>query len=163
MACQEIKYALHDEMIEVYYSPSVQNGIKQFIKQDFCLVIIGFAYPESENMELLKLIHQVKPIPILILSSKSGCENHIAAFKAGAHGYLEKPYNLEECLAQAKSLIELHIQLYKTKDSCYELTFGSELRIAPLNRKVPSVCRSFSPGRQAIKKRKSRVPSLLAY
>ena len=96
--CKEIKYALQNETTDVYYALSARDGIEQFTQHRFCLVIMDILLSEVNGMELLKTIRQVKPIPVLVLSSKPGSEERIAALKTGAHGYVEKPYQLEECL-----------------------------------------------------------------
>lgn len=132
----EIKYALQNENIEVYYSSSVGDGIEQLVRYRFSLVIMGIVLPEIEKIKVLKMIRQIKPIPVLVLSSKADCTDRITAFKAGAHGYLRKPYNLEECLAHAKSLIELHMQLRMAERPCHALIFNSELIINPVDRKT---------------------------
>lgn len=77
---------------------------------------------EADGIELLKLIRQIKPIPILVLSSKPGSEDRIAAFRAGAHGYVEKPYDLEECIAHAQFLMEIYAQLHTSESRSY--TYG---------------------------------------
>ena len=46
-----------------------------------------------------------------MLSSKTGSGDRLAALKAGAHGYLEKTYQLEECLAHAQSLMGLYAKI----------------------------------------------------
>lgn len=91
---------------------------------------------ETDGMELLKLIRRIKPIPILVLSSKPGSEERIAALRAGAHGYMEKPYELDECLAHAQSLMELYAQLHTSEGRCYTLAFGMDLIIDPVRRQV---------------------------
>lgn len=83
-------------------------------------------------MELLKMLQLFKPIPILVLSSKPGSEDRIAVLKAGAHGYVKKPYDLEECLAHAQSLMELYAQLHTSESRYYTLAFGMDLIIDPV-------------------------------
>lgn len=129
--CREIKYSLQNETTEVYYALSVRDGINQLTKRLFCLVIMDILLSEADGIDLLKLIRQIKPIPILVLSSKPGSEDRIAALKAGAHGYVEKPYDLEECLAHAQFLMELYAQLH-TSERCYTLAFGMDLIIDPV-------------------------------
>lgn len=130
--CREIKYSLQNETTEVYYALSVRDGINQLTKRLFCLVIMDILLSEADGIELLKLIRQIKPIPILVLSSKPGSEDRIAALKAGAHGYVEKPYDLGECLAHAQSLMELYAQLHTSESRCYTLAFGMDLIIDPV-------------------------------
>lgn len=101
----EIKCVLQNKNIDVHYASSAHEGIKLLTKHCFCLVIMDIIQSEVDGLELLKMIHQIKSIPILVLSSEKDAERRIAVFRAGAHGYLEKPYDVEECLAQAQALM----------------------------------------------------------
>lgn len=134
--CKEIKYALQNETTEVCYALSAHEGLQYLTKCCFCLVIMDILLSEADGIKLLKIIRQIKPIPILVLSSKPGNEERIAAFKAGAHGYVEKPYELEKCLAHAQSLIELYAQLHISESRCYTLAFGMDLIIDPIKHQV---------------------------
>lgn len=116
---------------DVYYALSAHDGIEQLTKHQFCLVIMDIVLSETDGMDLLKLICQIKPVPILVLSSKPGSGDRLAALKAGAHGYLEKPYQLEECLAHAQSLMGLYSKLHISDSRCYTLAFGMDLIIDP--------------------------------
>ncbi|WP_455437596.1 response regulator transcription factor [Hungatella hathewayi] len=135
-SCRQIKYALQDSTTDVYYALSVSEGMKQFMKQEYCLVIVDIVLAEADGRELLKVMRRAKTIPILVLSSKAGIENRISAYQAGAHAYLEKPYELEECLAQAESLMALYVGLKPQKEQCYTLVFGVDLIIDPDRREV---------------------------
>lgn len=120
----------------MYYTVSVFEGIKRFIEQDYCLVIIDIVLSEVDGQELLKIMRKTKTIPILVLSSKQGVETRLSSYRAGAHAYMEKPYDLEECLAQAKALIDLYINLKVPKSRCFTLAFGMDLVIDPERRIV---------------------------
>ena len=101
--CKEIAESLQNEATEAIYALSAPDAMEKLTRQHFCLVIMGIQLSETDGMRLLKIIREIKPIPILILSSTASSAERIAALKAGAHGYLEKPYQLEECLAHAQS------------------------------------------------------------
>lgn len=130
--CKEIKYALQSETTDAYYALSVQEGFELFTKQHFCLVIMDILLSETDGVKLLKSLKQAKPTPILVLSSSSGSKDKVAAFRAGANGYLDKPYELEECLAHAQSLMQLYLDLHTTEKRCYTLAFGMDLIIDPV-------------------------------
>ena len=132
VVCKEIKYALQNETTDVYYALSIHDGIEQLTNHHFCLVIMEIHLSEGDGMELLKILQLFKPIPILVISSKTGSEERITALKAGAHGYMEKPYDLEECLAHAQALMQLYTQLHTTESRCYTLAFGMDLIIDPV-------------------------------
>lgn len=134
--CRQIKYALQNSSTDVYYALSVAEGIKCFMEQEYCLVIMDIGLSETDGQELIKMMRKVKTIPILVLSSKLGQEVKMSAYQAGAHAYLEKPYELEECLVQAETLMDLYINLKTPKSHCYTLAFGMNLMIDPERRIV---------------------------
>lgn len=130
--CKEIKYALQSETTDAYYALSVKQGFEMFTKQHFCLVIMDIILSETDGVELLQTIRQTKPVPILVLSSKADTNDKVSALRAGANAYLHKPYELEECLAHAQSLMELYTDLHTTESRCYTLAFGMDLVIDPV-------------------------------
>lgn len=134
--CRQIKYALQNATTDVYYAFSVVEGIRHFMEHDYCLVIMDIALSEADGQELLKIMRRAKTIPILVLSSKPGRETKLSAYQAGAHVYMEKPYELEECLAQAEALMDLYVNLKSPEERSYTLAFGMDLLIDPDSRIV---------------------------
>lgn len=130
--CRQIKYSLQNETTEVYYALSVRDGLNRFMEQRYCLVIMDIVLSEADGNELLTIMRQAKPTPILVLSSKPGDEQKLKAYRAGAHAYLEKPYELGECLAQANALMQLYVELADQEKRCYTLAFGMDLIIDPI-------------------------------
>lgn len=129
--CKEIKYSLQNETTDVYYALSAVDGFSQFAKHQFCLVIMDTQLSETDGVLLLEKMRRMNPMPILVLSSKTSSEARIEALKAGATGYMEKPYALEECLAHAQSLIRLYADIGPISDRHYTLAFGMDLVIDP--------------------------------
>lgn len=135
--CREIKYALQDDRTtDVYYALSASEALEIFLKHRFCLVIMDVRLAETDGLELLRIMRQAKTIPILVLSGKASPSERAALLQAGANVYLEKPYELEECLAQAESLMELYIKANPEEGRCYTLAFGMDLIIDPVCRQA---------------------------
>lgn len=135
--CREIKYALQDDRTtDVYYALSASEALEIFLKHRFCLVIMDVRLAETDGLELLRIMRQAKTLPILVLSAKTSSSERAALLQAGANVYLEKPYELEECLAQAESLMELYIKANPVESRCYTLAFGLDLIIDPTRRQV---------------------------
>lgn len=130
--CKEIKYALQSETTEVYYALSAKNGFEQFANHQFCLVIMDIQLSTTDGVTLLKRFRDLKPMPILILSSKNNSEDKVEALQAGANAWISKPYKLEECLANAQSLMRLYGDLHTTESRHYTLAFGMDLVIDPV-------------------------------
>ena len=129
--CKEIKYALQSETMDVHYALSAAEGFSLFAKHQFCLVIMDINLSQTDGMLLLEKMRKMNPIPILVLSSTNGTTDRIEALKAGAAGYMEKPYALEECLAHAQSLIQLYTDIGPIANRHYTLAFGMDLMIDP--------------------------------
>lgn len=129
--CKEIKYSLQSETTDAYYALSAADGFSQFAKHQFCLVIMDIQLSETDGLSLLEQFRKLKPMPILVLSAKNSREDRIGALKAGAVGYMQKPYELEECLAHAQSLIKLYSDIGSVSNRRYTLAFGMDLVIDP--------------------------------
>ncbi len=130
--CREIKYSLQNETTDVYYAISTRDGFEQFSKHQFCLVIMDIQLSTTDGITLLKRFRDLKPMPILVLSSKSSSEDRIEALQAGANAWISKPYELEECLANAQSLMRLYGDLHTIESRHYTLAFGMDLIIDPV-------------------------------
>lgn len=129
--CRELKSALDDEETEVYYALSTGEALCIFAKRNFCLVIIDIQLPEYNGYEILKILRQAKTIPIMVLSANVNVSERTAILQAGANVYLEKPYDLKELLAQARSLIDLCTAANPLENHYYTLAFGTDLIIDP--------------------------------
>ena len=79
---------------------------------------------------------KTKSIPIIALTLKLSLPEKITLFHAGANTCLEKPVNIELCIAQANSLIHLYLNAKETDRNTYPLIFGEELIINPIYRHV---------------------------
>ena len=106
-SCKRIKYALQeqDDDIDAYYTLSVVEAIDCLVKGNYHLVILDLSLSESDGLRLLGVIRELRPMPILALSSKNSAEQTVQAFSLGADDVLKKPYELEECLARAQNLL----------------------------------------------------------
>lgn len=80
--CREIKYALQNATTDAYYACSVSDGIKRFMEQEYCLVIMDIALAEADGQELLKIMRYTKTTPVLVLSSKPGRETKMSTYQA---------------------------------------------------------------------------------
>ena len=137
ITCKEIKYALQSEVTDVYYANSAKDGMEQLAKHRYCLVIMDVLLSETDGLSLLKMINQTNPIPVLVLTSSPEHSKKLSALKAGASSYMKKPFKLDECLAQAQSLMQLHSsKVTDPNQRYYTLAFGMDLIISPLQRRV---------------------------
>lgn len=135
-AAQTIKHTLTSPNTEILCMSSMAEALQTFIKTEFCLIILDAGISAEDDHKLLKAMRKARTTPILILSSQSCHVERLKVFQAGAHAYIGEPYSLEECLAQAQSLMELYCDLKPQQEICYTLAFGKDLVIDPATRKV---------------------------
>lgn len=135
-ATQTIKHNLTSPNTEILCVSSMAEALQTFIKTEFCLIILDAGISAEDDHKLLKAMRKARTTPILILSSQSCHVERLKVFQAGAHAYIGEPYSLEECLAQAQSLMELYCDLKPQQEICYTLAFGKDLIIDPAARKV---------------------------
>lgn len=128
--------SFQNSQTEVISAFSMQEALQQFMKHDFCLIILDAAISMEEDYRLLKLMRKSKTSPILVLSSHSGHTKRLEFLQAGAHAYIGKPFTFEECLVQAQSLMQLYMASHPTTNICYTLAFGQNLTIDPISRQV---------------------------
>lgn len=133
---QAICDSLLDDVTDTCCMTSAIEALADYMKNEYCLVILDIQSADTNNIELLRTIRNTKHTPILVLTDSLSPEDTITLFHAGADACLEKPVNISVCVAQAHALI----QLYFDSDSRYEnhsaISFGSELIISPRYRQV---------------------------
>lgn len=134
-ACQFIQENMQNGLTDVCYVMSEIEALDIFTKSDCCLAIINIELSRISDLEILRTFREAKPVPIIVLTTKPTPADRIALFQAGANAYWEKPLNLDVCVAQANSLIQLYLE--QTESRIYRpLIFGTELIIDPTYRQV---------------------------
>lgn len=120
----------------VYVASTVQEATPYLTDQRLCLVILDAEISQQDNHVLLRSIKKLKTTPILILSSQPGHTQRLETLQAGAHAYMGTPYTMEECLAQAQSLMQIYVDSHPQKHTYFTLAFGDDLVIDPSTRQV---------------------------
>ena len=85
--------------VETSNNPHNALEIAKSLKNTFDLIIVDYRMPVMNGAELVAKIRQLpkyKKIPILMLSSETDKEKKIEAKKAGATGWIKKPFQLDK-------------------------------------------------------------------
>ena len=133
---EDIRNHLIDAGAEVVCAYTLREALTQFMIHDFVLVILDAYLSATDDHSLLKAMRSAKKMPILILSSDTNHTERIHLFQAGANAYMGKPYTLEECMAQAHSLMQLYVETAPQGKLCYTLAFSNDLLIDPETRQA---------------------------
>lgn len=167
--CKEIKYNVDIETTEAYYTLTVRERFAELVGKDYDLVILNVCFPETDGMELLKALRELRPMPILILSTSAALADKVEAFNTGADDYLTKPFETEECFARVYALQRRFQELNPLKTRDYSivahggLVMKRDTRQALLSGRPPtSGFPIFSPGRKGGKSFRVYHETLLA-
>lgn len=133
---QAVCDSMQDDLTEVCRMPSSAEALASYIKQDYCLVILDMQLADIDSMELLKTMRNAEHTPILVIAKSLTPEEIVTLLRTGADTCLEKPLNIDVCVAQANALMQLYIDSDINHGHHQLIIRGSELVISPRYRQV---------------------------
>jgi DNA-binding response OmpR family regulator len=69
------------------------------------LVILDWMLPRLDGLEVLRLLRQSAPTPVLMLTARSEETDRVVGLEAGADDYLTKPFSMRELVARVRALL----------------------------------------------------------
>ncbi|MBL4936801.1 response regulator transcription factor [Clostridium sp. YIM B02515] len=95
------------------------SGLNEIKENNYDLVILDVMLPNIDGFDILRIIQDIKDIPVLLVSAKKEEIDKIKGLSLGADDYITKPFSPGELVARVKS----HIQNYERLKSKFK---GSE-------------------------------------
>jgi DNA-binding response OmpR family regulator len=111
-----IKEHLEKEGYGISWASTGKEGLEDFKKGNFNLVMIDIMIPEMDGFSLCKNIRWISEVPILIVSAKQTDLDKVKGLKLGADDYITKPFSLIEISAR----VEAHLRRHRKKDNSSE-------------------------------------------
>jgi ligand-binding sensor domain-containing protein/signal transduction histidine kinase/DNA-binding response OmpR family regulator len=93
-----------------------QEGIDIALSKLPDLIITDIVMPGKDGIELCRTLKsdiRVSHVPILLLTARTGVEEHIEGIDTGADAYLSKPFNIRLLFTQVRQLIDSRRKLYR--------------------------------------------------
>lgn len=136
--CKAIKYALTEYGISAYYTLSIVDGIERMMRHNYELVILDISLSETDGFQLLRVMRQMRNVPILVLSSQGSIEHKERVYQMGADDFMEKPLDLRECLLRAQALLRRYNAAAVALNSqrCYTIVNFENMVIDPHTRRA---------------------------
>lgn len=134
--CQAICDNMRDSFTEVCCVTSTEEALASYMKQDYHLVVLDIQCADVDVITMLRTMRNAKHTPILVLTVPLTPEGILSLFHAGADTYLEKPLNVDVCIAQANALIKRYIDAEINHEHYKPVVYGTELIISPRYRQV---------------------------
>jgi UDP-3-O-[3-hydroxymyristoyl] N-acetylglucosamine deacetylase len=105
--CSTVAGILKDEGYPSAEFGDAEGLLKALETMEPSLVLLDVWLPGMDGMQLLKLLNTKIPhVPVIMMSGHAGIEAAVAAIKAGAYDFLEKPLHLEVLLDKVASALK---------------------------------------------------------
>jgi UDP-3-O-[3-hydroxymyristoyl] N-acetylglucosamine deacetylase len=121
--CSTVSNILRDEGYQAVAFPDAESFWDSLDTLEPSLVMLDIWLPGLDGLQLLKRLQGRFPaLPIIMMSGHAGIETAVAAIKAGAYDFIEKPLHLEVLLDKVKSAI-------KHRPARRDLTLPSDMEL----------------------------------
>lgn len=77
------------------------------------LVFVDYLMPEMNGIEFIRLLKkypQYAAVPVIMITIKKDTETRYCALDAGVTDFINKPIDMQECIARSKNLMRMNIQ-----------------------------------------------------
>jgi UDP-3-O-[3-hydroxymyristoyl] N-acetylglucosamine deacetylase len=102
-----VESILKDEGYPAIAFPDAESFWQRLDTLEPSLVLLDIWLPGIDGMQLLKRLHARFPeLPVIMMSGHAGIDAAVAAIKAGAYDFLEKPLHLEVLLDKVASALK---------------------------------------------------------
>lgn len=111
-----IKFNLENNGYKVSFALDGQKGLELIENEQPDLVLLDLMLPKVDGIDICNRVKNnknLKDIPIIMLTAKSGETDKIIGLEIGADDYITKPFSVRELLARIKVILRRY---HKTKD-----------------------------------------------
>ncbi len=131
--CSTVSNILKDEGYKTIVFPDAESFWQSLDTLEPSLVMLDIWLPGLDGLELLKRLQGRFPaLPIIMMSGHAGIETAVAAIKAGAYDFMEKPLHLDVLLDKVKSAIK-----HRPSRSISTLPSDTELEVVSADLLMP--------------------------
>ncbi len=101
---ESVAYALRRDGFTVLQASSVAEAEAQF--GDCELVVLDLMLPDGSGFDLIDRLRKLaRPKPVIVLSSRDGEADRVAALETGADDYVTKPFSPREVVARVRAVL----------------------------------------------------------
>jgi two-component system KDP operon response regulator KdpE len=99
------------------------------------IIILDLGLPDIDGLDLIGRIHQIRPVPIVVLSSRDDEQGKVKALDLGADDFVTKPFGIDELMARLRTALRHHVQEQGGRPvfECGGLRVDLERRVVTLN------------------------------
>ncbi|HXZ80226.1 MAG TPA: sigma-54 dependent transcriptional regulator [Terriglobales bacterium] len=107
MAIREsLQTLLELENYEVESAATAEEGLNLIAEKVFDLVLLDFALPDRNGLEVLREIRdRDSQLPVIMITAYGTVENAVLAMQGGANNFIQKPWDNEKLLADVRTAV----------------------------------------------------------
>lgn len=95
----------------------------------YAALVLDLGLPDADGLSVLRELRQRKdPIPVLVLTARSGVHDRVNGLRSGADDYLVKPFAFDELVARLEALLRRPGQLLGSSLRLANVVFDAENR-----------------------------------
>jgi DNA-binding response OmpR family regulator len=96
--------SLNADGYETVVAEDGAEALERAMEADISLVVLDVGLPSMDGFEVLRhLRDRGNPVPVIMLTARSGTSDTIEGLDAGASDYMSKPFAVAELLARVRS------------------------------------------------------------
>ena len=106
---QMVSFTLRKADYEVVEAVDGKDGLAKVSSGKFDLIVTDLNMPNVDGIQLITAVRKLPGysfIPILMLTTESQAEKKDAGRKAGATGWIVKPFNADQLIAVVQKLVK---------------------------------------------------------
>lgn len=107
---QMLKVNLELEGHEAFLAGDGQTALKRIEAEIPDLVLLDIMMPVFDGWEVLRRIGQMRfrrRPRVVVMTAKAGTRDYVKGLELGAHGYVTKPFDLEDFLETVREVLSL--------------------------------------------------------
>lgn len=106
---QEIRELIKQFLMTQQYSVEVASdgieGMKQFNKQSFDLILLDVMMPNLNGFEVAKMIRSQSNVPIILLTALEEEQDQLKGFDLGIDDYITKPFSFHVLIRRVEAVL----------------------------------------------------------
>jgi DNA-binding NtrC family response regulator len=103
---ESLQTLLEFEGYSVELANDGEEGLTRIAERPFDLVLLDFALPERNGVEILREIRERdSELPVIMITAYGTVENAVNAMQAGATNFIQKPWDNEKLLADVRTAV----------------------------------------------------------
>jgi two-component system catabolic regulation response regulator CreB len=101
---ESVAYALRRDGFAAEIAASIASA--EALAPEADLIVLDLMLPDGSGFDLIgKLRRESNPLPIIVLSSRDGEADRVAALETGADDYVVKPFSPREVVARVRAVL----------------------------------------------------------